>query len=77
MQLVEYIHHGIRVKVKKALKGKHRDHCLCHICERFIPNNRAKNCPKANRVYKACKEEGLVLPVWECKADWFRIKKEV
>ena len=63
----KYIHHGNEVMVKTELKGKHREHCLCHSCELadFGPD-RDKNCDIARSVYSLCYEFGLVLPVWEC-----------
>lgn len=61
-----YNHHGHEVWVKKDLKGKHREHCLCWECERFKPDEREKSCVIANLVYALCVAEGLVLPVWEC-----------
>jgi len=61
-----YIHHGKEVHVREDLKGKHREHCLCHSCHCFNPENRATNCPIANLVYSICVLDNLVLPVWEC-----------
>ena len=64
---VEYEHHGAEVTVKEELKGKHREHCLCYDCEKFTPEDRARNCPIANAVYRNCVEFDIVTPVWECK----------
>ena len=66
MPYEQYEHHGALVWVNSALKGKHREYCLCWSCGKFTPDNRETNCPIANRVYELCKEEQLVLPVWEC-----------
>jgi len=70
MKVVEYVHHGWNVKVRKDLKGRHRDHCLCHRCKHFVPNvpgeDNPDNCEIAQRVYELCVDHGLVLPVWEC-----------
>lgn len=65
VQTEEYEHHGVFVFVRTSLKGKHRAHCLCHVCDHFKPDT-PENCVIAERVYNVCKEENLVLPVWEC-----------
>lgn len=64
----KYIHHHEEkpVWVRKILKGRHREHCLCHSCKKFHPEDREENCDLANKVFKLCVEEELVLPVWEC-----------
>jgi len=62
----QYHHHDDIVWVRSDLKGKHREHCLCHSCTRFKPEHREMNCSTANLVYSVCCECGLVLPVWEC-----------
>lgn len=65
----KYKHHGERhgeeVWVRKDLKGKHRDHCLCFSCQKFFPDA-PFNCFIAEHVFTACKRFNLVLPVWEC-----------
>ena len=67
MNTVEwYEHHGAQVAVRKGMKGKHREHCLCHICSLFNPRNRALNCEMANLLYDFDILLGLVTPVWEC-----------
>lgn len=33
--IIEYEHHGRSVKVRKDLKGLHRDYCLCFRCGVF------------------------------------------
>ena len=60
-----YEHHGNLVWVRTDLKGKHRDHCLCFSCRRFLPGS-DKNCAIAKRIYTNCIELKLVTPVWEC-----------
>jgi len=62
----QYKHHGKKVFVRKALKGKHREHCLCFSCNKFTLDKREENCPIANLIYSLCVLENLVLPVWEC-----------
>lgn len=61
-----YEHHDRSVWVRTALRGKHREHCLCRSCDRFAPEYRDENCPIANLVYSVCVAADLVLPVWEC-----------
>lgn len=63
---VEYEHHGHLVKVREDLKGKHRQHCLCHVCQRFNIEDHAKNCPMANVLHSICVAFNLATPVWEC-----------
>lgn len=62
----KYNHHGKDVWVDSELKGKHREHCLCHSCEKLDVTNREKNCPIANAVFKNCVDFDLVTPVYEC-----------
>ena len=62
----KYEHHGLEVWVRTDLKGTHRQHCLCHSCEKFRPENRDDNCSKANRLYQLCVDEGMTTPVFEC-----------
>ena len=61
-----YLHHGEVVWVREDLRGKHREHCLCHACQNFNPGLPEKNCPIANLLYAVCLAENLVTPVWEC-----------
>ncbi len=62
----QYEHHGKMVWVNKALKGKHRDHCLCFSCCKFNPGTPEGNCPLANLNYAVCIQCDMVLPVYEC-----------
>jgi hypothetical protein len=63
-----YEHHGARVAVRSALKGTHRDLCLCYDCESFAPaeEGQASGCPIANAVYENAVKYDLVSPVLEC-----------
>jgi hypothetical protein len=61
-----YEHHGKTVFVNTELKGKHREHCLCHSCGLFNPLSRTENCAIANKLYRICVDENLVTPVYEC-----------
>ena len=54
------------VWVDAELKGKHRDHCLCFSCNRFSPDDREKNCPRANLLYSFCVLMDMTTPVYEC-----------
>ena len=74
----QYTHHGRRVWVRKDLRGKHRDHCLCWQCKKFTirdlliagetPTDRERDdsCPIANMLYRIAFRENLVIPVYEC-----------
>jgi len=62
----KYAHHGREVWVRSALKARHRQHCLCHYCRGFKPDDRVANCPIANVLYNLDVLLGLVTPVWEC-----------
>jgi hypothetical protein len=41
---VKVIKHGNVVNVRRDLKGKHRDHCLCWSCGLFDPEHRCNIC---------------------------------
>ena len=64
-EYIEYEHHGADVWVRKDLKGKHRDYCLCFSCGRFNPDTEDQ-CTTANLLFAVCKECDLVTPVFEC-----------
>lgn len=70
MEYVTYKHWEdyMPVFVRKDLKGKHREHCLCFSWEHFHPNpeGRKENCLIANAVYDNCVKFGITTPVWEC-----------
>ena len=67
MSIIKYKHHGVNVSVREDLKGKHREHCLCWICEKFNPNDRNSNCQIANLLFEFDKLHHVTTPVWECK----------
>lgn len=67
MAIEKYVHHGAEVSVISEVKGKHRQHCLCHSCLRFIPEDRTLNCSIANALYALCVNHNLVTPVYECE----------
>lgn len=61
-----YNHHGNDVCVRRDLKGRHREHCLCYDCDEFSGEDRVSNCPISNVVYAICVAFGIVSPIWEC-----------
>lgn len=61
-----YSHHGNGVWTREDLMGKHWDHCLCHSCAKLNMEDREKNCPIANVLYRLCVLLKIVIPVWEC-----------
>ena len=64
--IVEYKHHGAKVKVQSALRGQHREHCLCwQDCKKFKPGTE-EHCKKAALLYAFCRAFNMVTPVWEC-----------
>ena len=54
------------VWVRKDLRGRHREYCLCHSCAKFDPEDRENNCPIARANYAMCVEFNMTIPVWEC-----------
>lgn len=60
-----YVHHNALVWVDEALKGKHREMCLCHGCNKFQPGT-PENCPMAQLLFEHCKQFNQVTPVLEC-----------
>jgi hypothetical protein len=60
-----YEHHGVMMHTRHAMKGLHRDNCLCYECERFAPNT-LNNCMKSQAIYENCVAFDVVTPVWEC-----------
>ena len=67
MSIIKYKHHGVNVSVREDLKGKHREHCLCWICEKFNSKDRETNCNIANKLFEFDKYYSVTTPVWECK----------
>jgi hypothetical protein len=66
-RFVRYRHDGRTVWVRRALRGKHRDYCLCWECELFAPGKPEENCPVANAIHALECERGVTTPVWECR----------
>ena len=68
MDYEKYDHHGTEVSVRKDLKGKHREHCLCYSCDIFNIDDPEKKCKHANALYEFLKANDAIMvsPVWEC-----------
>ena len=66
-----YAHHDVEVWVRDDLKGRHRQHCLCHSCEQFKPAME-HNCLIAQSLFMTDVEFSIVTPVWECPE--FKVK---
>jgi len=66
MTTERYVHHGREVTVISAVKGQHRDHCLCFQGCRFFKPGQPDHCLIAAKNYALCVEHGLVTPVYEC-----------
>lgn len=65
-EFVTYNHHGLITWVRRALKGRHREHCLCFSCNHFYPDDRENNCYIADSLFRLCCNYMIVAPVWEC-----------
>jgi len=61
----QYVHHNKKMWVRKLLKGKHKDNCLCYDCALFKPDSE-DNCKIAQEIYKMNFLLGAVTPVHEC-----------
>lgn len=67
MAIVErYEHHGRTVSVIAAIKGHHREHCLCFQGCRFFKPGTDDHCEIAAANYALCVQYGLTAPVGEC-----------
>lgn len=62
-----YHHHNPRltVVVRKDLKGRHREFCLCWSCKYFHPDEE-DNCFAAKKLFAICCAYDMVTPVFEC-----------
>lgn len=65
MTIERYQHHGVEVAVDSALKGKHRQHCLCYVCDNFQVDGQTV-CPIAKELYEFSRKHHTVNPVYEC-----------
>lgn len=66
MSVERYVHHGREVSVISAIKGKHRDLCLCFQNCRFFKPGQPDHCEIAAENYALCVKHGLTAPVGEC-----------
>jgi len=67
---IKYVHHGINMWVRNALKGKHRLVCCCYHCDKFHPG-KENNCPIAQALYEFDVDNSVTTPVWECEGFEF------
>lgn len=65
LELLE--HHGKLVAADPHLAMTHREHCLCHRCPLFKPDDREKNCEIANTLYHFDILAGVTTPVYHCQ----------
>lgn len=66
MTIERYVHHGREVSVISAIKGRHRENCLClQGCKHFQPGE-PNHCEIASANYALCVKYGLTAPVGEC-----------
>ena len=73
-RITHYEHHGKLVAVDLRRKGKHREHCLCFRCSKFKPDT-TENCDIAEQLFRGCKLNGTVTPVYECP-EWRPIARQ-
>lgn len=62
--IVRYEHHGYETSVKQKYKGKHKDMCLCYVCNKFEPMG--SNCYIAQKLFELDKSARITTPVLEC-----------
>ena len=65
MIIISYEHYGKRVFVRDDLKGRHKEHCLCHSCAKFLPG-KSDHCPIAHAAYEHCLKFNTITLIWEC-----------
>lgn len=71
MKIIQYNHkfsdmNSSYNSVFEELKGKHRDHCLCHQNCKFFKPDHHQNCEIAQSSFDICFKYGIVTPMWEC-----------
>lgn len=66
MDVEKYTHHCAEVTVVSAVKGQHRDHCLCFGGCKFFKPGTAEHCEIAAANFALCVKYSLVSPVYEC-----------
>lgn len=66
MKIIEFDHHGKKVKARDDLIGKHREYCLCHSCKKLNMEDRDTNCKIANLLYRIDLMCEITTPVFYC-----------
>ena len=66
MELVKFDHHGKEVSAMKHLQGKHKEHCLCWVCNKLTPEDHENNCKIANLLFNVNKVCEITTPVFYC-----------
>ena len=61
----KYEHHGRERWVRKDMKGKNKDFCLCYSCENFKPNTQ-DNCEIAASLYAFIIRNDAMAVIWDC-----------
>ncbi len=54
--------------VRKDLKGRQKEFCMCWDCVKFMPETEHKGCSMIKDVLLLASRNSIVLPVWECAA---------
>ena len=67
MNIVRFDHHGVEVSAMEHLKGTHREHCLCFICNKLDIEDRDNNCMIANLLFALDQKCEVTTPVFYCK----------
>ena len=62
----KYDKNGKDVWVRKDLKGRQKEFCMCWDCARFMPESADKGCATIKTVLELAARNAIVLPVWEC-----------
>lgn len=65
-EIIHYLHHNKIVAVRKDLKGRHREFCICYQCEKLNIDDPESNCKIAEALYGFDKLTGTTTPVFEC-----------
>ena len=76
-QFDQYMYQGITRWVRHDLSGRHKEHCLCHACEKFKPEELDENCEHAQMLFDTARLFHMVIAVWECPGFVERTEDEV
>jgi len=63
----QYEKKGKKVWVKKELKERQKEFCMCWDCQKFKPEIEDKGCSIIKEVLELAVKKSIVLPVWECE----------